>query len=331
MRKCVIFVLCVCMLFSSFVTPCTADEGSDKITLFVDGKMVDCAKYGQEPVIVEGRTLVPLRSVFEALGATVQWNNDTRTVISKRENIEVSLSVDSDTLYINGEAKTIDIPPQLMNNRTMVPVRAVAEAFGCTVKWDNNTRSVQITSILDETPEKVMEAILAAAKNFDVYEILKHVDEASAKEGMGSVKNLLVSLENYEFTQEETGILTSFLRNTLNCSTFKVLGSSISGDEATVTVSVTIPNFEKTSIYNQIGSENVTKVYESILAEYGYTMDHLQSLDKEKADELNSRALIKMIGVLTESFNEVVGSVGMVTTKETVSFKLVNGKWLMIF
>ena len=330
MRKFVVFMLCICMLFSYLVVPCTA-EGSDKITLYVDGKMVDCAKYSQEPVIVEGRTLVPLRSVFEALGATVNWNNNTREVISKREGIEISLGVGSDTIYINGEAKTIDVPACIMNDRTMVPVRAVAEAFGCTVKWDNDSRSVQITSIADETPEKVMEAVLTAAKNFDVYEILKHVDENSSKEGMGSVKDLIVSLENYEFTQEETGVLTAFLRNTLNYSTFKVLGSSISGDTATVTVSVTIPNFEKTSIYNQIGSANVTKVYESILLEYGYTMEHMNALPKEVSEEINSRAMIKMIALLTESFNEVVGNVGMTTTKETVNFKIVNGKWFMMF
>lgn len=101
--------------------------------------------YSDQPaIIVGGRTLVPLRAALETMGATVNWNNDTRTVTSERNNTKISLAIGSNQLYVNGVAKTIDVPAQIVNGRTMVPARAVAEAFGCDVSWDNNTRTAII-------------------------------------------------------------------------------------------------------------------------------------------------------------------------------------------
>ncbi len=145
--------------------PMTQMQTNDVITIMVDGAYVDCAKYGQLPVIVEDRTLVPLRSVFEALGATVEWNNDTRSVTSVKDNVTVILAVNSNEMTVNGTVKMLDVPAQIMNERTMVPVRAVAEAFGCKVEWDNNTRTVIILTepsepVAPETPEEVVKKVL---------------------------------------------------------------------------------------------------------------------------------------------------------------------------
>lgn len=99
----------------------------------------------QPAVIVDGRTLVPLRAIFEAMGASVEWKNNTRTAYASRKSTKVHLQIDSDQLYINDKAKTIDVPAKLINGRTMVPARAVTEAFGCSVKWDAATNTVLIT------------------------------------------------------------------------------------------------------------------------------------------------------------------------------------------
>lgn len=98
----------------------------------------------QKPAIVNDRTLVPLRAIFEALKAEVEWDDETKTVISKKGDISVSLAIDSDRLYQNGQEKILDVPAQIMNGRTMVPVRAISEAFQCQVGWDQNTRTVTV-------------------------------------------------------------------------------------------------------------------------------------------------------------------------------------------
>lgn len=113
-----------------------------KIKVFIDGEelvFTDC-----NPVLSNDRTLVPLRAIFEALKATVDWDNDTETVTSVKDDITVKMTIGKNEFYVNGEQKWLDVPPQLINDRTLVPVRAIAESFKCKVDWDDNTQSVLI-------------------------------------------------------------------------------------------------------------------------------------------------------------------------------------------
>ena len=101
----------------------------------------------QKPVIKNDRTLVPLRAIFEAMGATVDWDNDTRTVYSTKGEVSLSLAIGSNLLYKNGTPIEIDVPAEIINDRTMVPVRAIAEAFGSQVDWDEYSRTVLIDTL----------------------------------------------------------------------------------------------------------------------------------------------------------------------------------------
>ena len=89
----------------------------------------------QAPEIVEGRTLVPLRAIFEALGASVEWDQATKTVTSSMDDVTIKLTIGDNTLYRNGEGVTLDVAAQILNGRTMVPARAIAEAYGVDVQW----------------------------------------------------------------------------------------------------------------------------------------------------------------------------------------------------
>lgn len=115
---------------------------TDEILVGYDRKNVEFE--GQKPVIVDGRTLVPLRAIFEAMGAEVNWDNNTQTVTATRNGTAISLAIGSDKLYVNGEERTLDVPAQLINGSTMVPVRAVAESFNCEVDWNDGARRVYI-------------------------------------------------------------------------------------------------------------------------------------------------------------------------------------------
>lgn len=118
------------------------DLSSALITVKVNGQLVN---FDQPPTIIDGRTLVPVRAIFEALGASVEWNGETQTVTSKRGNTTVTLAIDSNKMQKNGNAVTLDVPAQMINDRTLVPARAVAEAFGCDVDWNGDTQMVTIT------------------------------------------------------------------------------------------------------------------------------------------------------------------------------------------
>lgn len=98
------------------------------------------------PIIENGRTLVPLRTIFEAMGASVNWDNNTRTVISVKGTTTVVLPIGSTHPTVNGQVWLLEIPAKIKNDRTLAPLRFVGEAFGGKVDWNNSTRTITITT-----------------------------------------------------------------------------------------------------------------------------------------------------------------------------------------
>lgn len=152
-------LLSVILLIAAILTLSVFADEAKPVTVTLNGETVDCASYGQEATIVEGRTMVPLRAVFEALGASVEWDANTKTVVSKRGNIMIDLVIgeaslhkyqlDDDGYIIDVAIVPLDVPAQIMNGRTLVPVRAVSESFGVYVEWDGDTRTVILQSEKD--------------------------------------------------------------------------------------------------------------------------------------------------------------------------------------
>ncbi len=99
-----------------------------------------------EPTIENGRTLVPLRAIFEAMGAEVFWNQNTNTATAIKGNTRVVLPIGSLQPTINGSVQQLDVPARIINGRTMAPLRFVGEAFGGNVRWDQGTQNIYITS-----------------------------------------------------------------------------------------------------------------------------------------------------------------------------------------
>lgn len=119
---------------------------SSEILVRVNGEYID---FDQPPEIINNRTLVPVRAIFEAMGITVGWDAATRTVSASRDATSITMVIDSNIINktVNGKktAVEIDVPAMILNNRTMVPARAPMENFGASVKWDALTRTVIIT------------------------------------------------------------------------------------------------------------------------------------------------------------------------------------------
>ena len=113
------------------------------ISVLYDGKRIG---FDQLPVIENGRTLVPLRAIFEKIGASVEWDGTTQTVTATKDDTTVSLTLNSTTAKKNGQDITLDVPAKIINGRTLVPVRFVSDCFGVGVDWNADIQSVILTS-----------------------------------------------------------------------------------------------------------------------------------------------------------------------------------------
>ena len=122
-----------------------ADESTGEVlgvTVIVKGESVF---FDQPPVIIGDRTLVPVRYVAEKLGCDVEWEPITQTVYIKNTNIEnIPFNGDGIEVVVNNELVTFDVPPTIIGDRTLIPIRAVVEKLGCTVEWEPTLRIVYI-------------------------------------------------------------------------------------------------------------------------------------------------------------------------------------------
>lgn len=146
MKKLISLSLALLMLAGMLVIPVSAAK---EVSVYLFGEKLS---FDVPPQIINGRTLVPMRKIFESLGYKVDWDKETKTAIANREDMTIRITENSYTMYVNDEAKTLDVAPCIVNGRTMVPARAISESSGYKVDWDNDTRSVLITTA--DSPDK---------------------------------------------------------------------------------------------------------------------------------------------------------------------------------
>ncbi len=121
-----------------------ATIGLAQIRVSVDGQTV---RFGnQQPIEQNDRVLVPLRGVFEEMGANVRWNPNNHAVTAERNGQRVRLRIGSREANVDGRVVTLDVPPTIMNGSTMVPLRFISESLGATVDWREYDQTVLINS-----------------------------------------------------------------------------------------------------------------------------------------------------------------------------------------
>ncbi len=118
--------------------------GEVPLTIKIDGQLL---KTDVPPVILDGRTMVPLRATFEGLDIEVGWDPETRTVTGKKGEDNIKLVIDSSEAEVNNETVFLDVPATIMEGRTLVPVRFIAESTGQDVDWEAHTRTVLIKTV----------------------------------------------------------------------------------------------------------------------------------------------------------------------------------------
>jgi hypothetical protein len=106
------------------------------------------------PVIKDGRTLVPMRDIFEALGATLLWDDATKTAAAvSKDGGTVKVAIGDKNAYVNGAAVEVEAPPEIIGGRAFVPLRFVAAACGARVSWDAASKTVLIDTSEDTDGE----------------------------------------------------------------------------------------------------------------------------------------------------------------------------------
>ncbi len=144
MRKRWIVLLIMTLILLALVGTAEASP-----TVFVDGRQLF---FDVQPIVENDRTLVPLRAIFEALGASVSWNEATQTVAASKAGTEIQLTIGQFTAFKNGASVMLSAPPQIIDGRTLVPIRFVSEALGAQVNWNGDTEVITILSALQPGP-----------------------------------------------------------------------------------------------------------------------------------------------------------------------------------
>lgn len=134
--------LCAAVGLLTFCGSAAAEN--DVVTVTVDNAAVEFED--QTPVIIEGHTLVPVRAVFEKAGADVEWDQPTQTATISKGGYVVTIKYGEKVMYKNGTPIELEQAADVINNRTMIPVRAIAEAMDFSVTWDGHHSLILVST-----------------------------------------------------------------------------------------------------------------------------------------------------------------------------------------
>ena len=139
MKKFLLALLIVITVFTASVLPASASED---ISVTFNGNYLN---FDVEPQIIDGRVMVPMRTIFESFGAKVKWDNKDTKITATKGDTTIVMYVGSRTMRVNDKTVRLDVAPQIVDGRTLVPVRAISEALNATVIWESEISTVIIS------------------------------------------------------------------------------------------------------------------------------------------------------------------------------------------
>ena len=117
--------------------------GSNEIAIY-KGEEKTVKEIDVAPFIVDGTTMIPLRGLFEEMGATVSWNGDEEKIGVQSGDTELLFQIENTRVFVNGVRYGVIVAPRIVNSRTFIPLRFVSENLGYTVSWDGATQTITI-------------------------------------------------------------------------------------------------------------------------------------------------------------------------------------------
>ncbi|MDQ0890245.1 hypothetical protein QFZ81_005333 [Paenibacillus sp. V4I9] len=143
--------ICIFNLLLFLLVPNVYAEGSQPvITVFLNDEQI---KFDQDPVLVDGNTLVQFRLIFEKLGYSVEWEETTKRITAQRHGNKIIMVIGGITASANNISYILDKLPQIIDGSTVVPLRFIAEASGAVVTWDQDKHQINIKADRNEAPE----------------------------------------------------------------------------------------------------------------------------------------------------------------------------------
>ncbi|PKM77558.1 MAG: hypothetical protein CVU90_06835 [Firmicutes bacterium HGW-Firmicutes-15] len=194
--------------------------------VMLDGKQM---AFEVLPRIENNRVMVPLRAIFEAMGAQVEWNQATQTATAVKDNITVVLPLNSTQPTVNGVAWQLDVPAKIVQQRTLAPLRFVGEALGGTATWDQANCTVVLQT--PPPPEPVLQPLPPPVPQFEGLRMLSERDDSGLRIVMGSSAKLETKIDKtsskvrYEFSNRQIDG-TSYIEVPFGTQILKVQGSN---------------------------------------------------------------------------------------------------------
>lgn len=200
MKKIVAFVLLMVLLLSSIGVNAAQIYYDNKwhtyegniFSLKVNGETLNCEV---PPIVFDGYSVVPARDVFEFLGAKVEWVAETQKVIVKYEGTTIEVFIDKKTVRENGKTAIMPISPKLINGKTMIPVRYIAEALGFDVDFDSNTDTIIINTKKESKPVVPEVSNPSATPTYDI-----RLSTYSYSEDKGTVSAVFTFTNSVKYT-----------------------------------------------------------------------------------------------------------------------------------
>lgn len=244
---------------------------SDSIKVLLNDQMIDFTDENGnvvEPQIINSRTMVPMRKIFEVFGAEVSWNGETREVTATTQNKSLKLQIDNTTASVitdeNTENITLDSAPVIIEGRTLVPVRFIAESLELKVGWDAETRTVIILdkSFIMNRLEKEAPELLELL-NTDSSVVL--TEEATIS-GIGNIK------------------YTNSVEKSSNTNLKVNIDGKMKQNESAVSADLTIKTTGSGLLYNEIKKIKREKITFNVVLDKNNLTEYIKSsLLEEKA------------------------------------------------
>jgi len=238
-----------------------------------------------QAVLMDGTTLLPVRSVGTAVGGTVDWKAETNTAYIIKGNNVVIISIGQKYISVNGVKKSISVPAQIINGRTYVPLRALGEALNCYVNWIGETKTVDIVELANNPSE--YKAWYEVDENGKLY-LKTNID---SRNWDGYSMRIYKEYNNKKFDHDGQGSIgDAVLYSSTSSGTWDEVGDII----------------DKTVVFIYKGSDTHMKVWENLDKSNSYSLSNLEKESKLLGDKFVVRLEIDTDIVTEKSNKEII-------------------------
>ena len=131
------------VFFISLLNISNVDAESEDIKVYVDSDLVE---FELAPIILDGRSMVPFRDIFEYFGARVSWDDKNQILLAKRDDLEIKLKIGEEFALVGDKKQKLDVVPKIIDGEVLVPLKFVAESYGLNTKWIGSKKEIKIYS-----------------------------------------------------------------------------------------------------------------------------------------------------------------------------------------